>query len=364
MLFGFVQVGFQNPKEASMTKSARRTSDPFVKRSTLRYLTRGETPSVRAVALQLHFGMVTALREGDGAIHASWKEIADWAGVSYASVKRAAIRLRELGWVRELPGRGITFNYKRSTPAEKAQIEPRSNRELETLREECNHPNAVVPTVVMDLPPSGEDALSQEPGREVPPVPSVFSAAVGVLVGAGADRAGAVAAVRTARKANTLDLGTLQRIVASVACLPISPRNSGGLLCAAVRRPELGQKLIRDAAWADKKRGSTQNRRGDCNLAKVEVMTPVVERQLPKLNVVSRWDAMLQDVRRLLEFESEDREWVVKAAMGKGWDLDALRAIPELRGWDLCAAWRTGGCQPVVSPLAGPRAGHGGLGQG
>lgn len=229
--------------------------DPFVKRSTLDYLTRGETPSVRAVALQLHFGMVTALRSGDGSIHATWREVADWAGVSYASVKRAIIRLRELGWVRELGGHRIVFNYRRSCPVKKAQSEPPPSSYLETFQEGItSHPKppASAPEAgSVALEPSGRDALQEQPKK-----PSEAGQAIAVLVEAGADRAGAVKAVKAAKREGRLSLMTIQRIADAVAALPSKPYRPGGLICAAIVRPELGAKLIRDHASAMRRKPS------------------------------------------------------------------------------------------------------------
>lgn len=237
----------QNRRPRSASKG--RPFVPFIRKSTVEFLTRGETKAVQCVALQLHFGMVNATADGAGAIQATWKEIGAWAGVSYASAKRAAVRLRELGWIRELSGHQIVFDYSRSLP-KKAQIEPHSNGVIEPSRKDEKHPIPTVPTVALPAPPSGEDgALGGPPGARAKE-PSVFSEAVAVIVAAGADRAGAVAAVKEARRKGSLDLGTVQRIAAAVAALPSKPFRPGGLVCDAVKRPELGKKLIREASAA------------------------------------------------------------------------------------------------------------------
>lgn len=330
-------------------------ADPFVKRSTLRYLTRGETPSVRAVALQLHFGMVTALREGDGTIHATWKEVADWAGVSYASVKRAALRLRELGWVKELPGHRLVFDYRRSCPVKKAQFEPSHSIELETLREGCTHPDDEASNQVSDLPPSGEDVRGipvVPPGKSAcsefdpdqaahnrlvqadPQVRSLMSyprrkprltdaqrESLAILIAIpGVDRAGAMKAV----KSGGPDLvGRVRKIVEAVQALPTKPWKPGGLIVAAVMRPELGQKLIRDHAQGGHKNPASvhQQRRKDVGA------TPA-----PELR--NNWEVMRKTVRGWLDLVDlgcpEDREWVIQMAAGRGWSCDTLRSLPEL----------------------------------
>lgn len=294
-------------------------SDPFVKRSTLRHLTRGETPSVRAVALQLHFGMVTALREGDGSIHATWKDVADWAGVSYASVKRAVIRLRELGWVRELSGHRIIFDYRRSCPirpSEKAQIEPLASSLRETFQEGMStHPSSPAPEHQPDVNPSGE-------GESVEP--SVAGEAIRALVTAGVQRAGAVKAVGAARKAGCLSLERIRDLVMVVKKTPAySPM---GLLCAAVTRPELGAKLLRDAEMvARKARGTelpTYRLGGGC---------PV---HTPETLVLSPWDSALEVVRswRGLVANADDLRFL----MGRSPNVPAeavMAAVPEWSSW-------------------------------
>jgi hypothetical protein len=284
--------------------------------------------------------MVTALQEGDGTIHASWKDVADWSGVSYASVKRAASRLRELGWVKEQSGHRIVFDYRRSCPVEKAQIEPRPNIEEETLRDGYTHHNAPEPTKgkASELPPSGEDAALDEPEGKQKRTPGTFSAAVAVLVEAGADRAGAVKAVKTARKAGPLDLEAVRRIAAAVASLPSKPFRPGGLLCAAVSRPELGSKLIRDHVRALKRKASgdsepmkTSTKPAGPGLRNV-VQGDMAKRETPAL---SRWDAMRQTVRGWLDLvdlaEPEDLAHIRKLAGERGWSVAELRSLPELR---------------------------------
>lgn len=309
----------------------RNRPDPFVKRSTLKHLTQGETPSVRAVALQLHFGMVTALREGDGSIHASWKEVAEWAGVSYASVKRAVIRLRELGWVKELGGHRIVFDYRRSCPvppAEKAQFEPSPSSIRENPTGKDKHPSeppALSPAVVPGAP-SGGDGLSQEgqERQEAPKVPSGFTEAVGVLVGAGVDRAGAVKALRVAGKAGRVDLEGIRRIVEAVEALPVKPYRPGGLLCAAVARPELGRKLVRDHAAMSRRKapGSPQVKRD----SEPPIHAPV--------KAVSPWDAAVALVKgwRSLVAEPEDLGFML--SRNPHVTPEAVRvAVPEWSGW-------------------------------
>jgi len=261
-------------------RSTRRRTDPFIKRSTLRYLTMGETPSVRAVAIQLHCGMVTAASSGEGSIHASWKEVAAWSGVSYASVKRAVIRLRQLGWVRELGGHRIVFDYSRSQPRaqaqdqavmsrqlqdrssdllitnqllreteksleEKAQIDPRSYMELETLPGRDNHPPTVTASPSFTAhPPAGVDVPL---GAEEQKTPSVFSVAVQVVVSAGADRAGAVKAIKSLGRLDSESLAMVQRVVAAVQSMPVKPYRPGGLVVAAVQSPRLRASILRGA---------------------------------------------------------------------------------------------------------------------
>ena len=371
------------------TRSPRRSPDPFVKRSTLRFLTRGETPSVRAVALQLHFGMVTALREGDGSIHATWKEIAAWAGVSYASVKRAAARLRDLAWVKELPGGRIVFDYRRSAPVEKAQIEPSPYIEVETLREGMNHhPIVTASTPGPELPPSGEDGLgepsvrdrevgssnqwselaahnrlvpdSNQPGErcnrtvEVPAErlirnqqvhqatphraakPSQMGACIAALVEAGADRPGAVKAAQSARKAGALSLEIVQRITAAVQALPTRPFKPAALICAAVARPELGAKLLRDHARVTRRKVTSSP---SCGAQDATRSTNPAHQVQEVGDEVSPWEVMRRTVRGWLEIldvsEAEDRALICDQAKRHGWILAELRTIPELRNVQL-----------------------------
>lgn len=237
------------------TKAIRRKSDPFVKRSTLRFLTMGETPSVRAVALQLHCGMVTALREGDGTIHATWGEVAAWAGVSYASVKRAVIRLREKGWIRELSGHRIVFDYSRSmptrTPSEKAQFEPCSNKDVKPSgRDDSSHPIPPADPMGTGHPPSGEDVPLQAGKDENP---SVFSQVVTAICAGGADRAGAVKAARNLGHITPATIERVSRIVSAVAGLPVKPYRPGALIVAAVRDRRLGDSLLAGASRKPKR---------------------------------------------------------------------------------------------------------------
>lgn len=331
------------------TKAIRRKADPFVKRSTLRHLTMGETPSVRAVALQLHFGMVTAIHDGDGFIHASWREVAEWSGVSYASVKRAVARLRALGWIRELSGHRIVFDYSRSVPremggravpaaVEKAQFEPVHDKEGKTFQDGYTHPSAKVPTGVPEPSPSGGDGLSVEAERAGDSAPSAFGLAVAALVEAGADRAGAVVAVRAARKVGALELGTVRRILEAVASMPSKPFRPGGLICAAVARPELGRKIIRDAAWAASRRGKASRAVGGSAAAAESsgncgrpCKRPDVPPVLDRLEIMRR---TVRDWLGLADPEDEsDRAWILRAASDRGWSRADLRAVPELRAW-------------------------------
>jgi hypothetical protein len=289
--------------------------------------------------------MVAALKDGDGMIHATWKEIADWAGVSYASVKRASIRLRALGWVRELPGGRIVFDYSRSVP-QKAQIEPRPYKEVETFQEGCTHPEDQAPQVVSEQPPSGVDGPELEAGRDQEsihetPKPSVFGQAVAVLVEAGADRAGAVAAVKTARKGGFLDLGTIQRIAAAVAALPSKPYRAGGLLCDAVKRPELGRKILQDQAAVTRRKGSliaTTAALGRPQETPKANSAPSARKrtdgaQTCSLSPAETMRRTLRDWLTIADLaEPEDRAWILRQAKDRGWSLAELRTMPELRG--------------------------------
>jgi hypothetical protein len=215
-------------------------------------------------ALQLNEGMVTAAKTGDGMIHATVEEVADWGGISRRTAWRVWKRLQELGWV-SCPKRGlIVFDYSRklanqrvSRPSESATVADSLKGVLEPSgKDETTHPKAQAEPMAVADPPSGEDAALDGP-PEKQKAPSAFGEAVAVLVGAGADRAGAVAAVRAARKAGPVNLEALRRIAAAVAAMPSKPYRPGGLICAAVRRPELGQKILREAE-ATKRRGTTR----------------------------------------------------------------------------------------------------------
>lgn len=89
---------------------------------------------------------------------------------------------------------------------------------------------------------------TKKPGnRETGKPESIAGRAIAELVAAGADRPGAVKAVKFARQFGHLDLSRIQAIAEAVKALPSgSSYRPGGLLCAAVLRPQLGTKLIHD----------------------------------------------------------------------------------------------------------------------
>lgn len=286
---------------------ARAKRDPWIRRSTLRHLTMGETPSVRAVALQLHMGMVQALQDGEGVIRATWKEVADWSGVSYASVKRAVIRLRELGWVRELPGHGIVFDYLRSCPAEKAQFEPRSYMELNPTGKAEVHPTTEAPS----MEPGEHQATPT--GGAVPDRPRTSEAqraereaALAILRDAGVSRAGAWPLVR----GGGADLvQRVQAIVGAVQGLPVRPFKPGGLIVAALR-----------------------NRRLESRLVKSKKPASVVPSAPPKLR--SPWDEALELVRgwRGMVAEPDDLRFLLQRSPGITPEMVRV-AAPEWAGW-------------------------------
>jgi hypothetical protein len=301
-----------------MRRFEKRLSDPFIRKSTLAFLTRGETRAVQCVAAQLHFGMVRSFREDKiDHIRATWKEVADWAGISYSSVKRAVIRLRELGWVKELPGHRIIFNYKRSCPVEKAQIEPSHNIELETLREGCTHPSESNPSDPSENSPSGEDVLDQTSRIKKSRMSPDQREALSILAALpGIHRAGAARAVKTG---GPNLVARVQKILSAIDAMPSKPWRPAGLIIAAICRPELGQKLIRDYG---------SNRIPDH-----------AQRSVPKNFVVPTSLSRFEDIRNTLRgwldlvdlSDPEDLNWIIKTAGERGWGLDELRTLPELR---------------------------------
>jgi len=330
----------KNNRRESRIPSSPRRFVPFIRSSSLAFLTRGETKAVQCVALQLHFGMVKAKKAGDSSIHATWKEVATWAGVSYASVKRARIRLRELGRLHEFPGHRIVFDYSRDV-AEMAQIEPRSNKVFETFQEECTHPEDQARIEVPTIIASGGDGLEVKQERlNASKAPSVFGAAVAVLVEAGVDRAGAVAAVKAALKAGPVDPMSLRRIAAAVAALPSKPSRPGGLLCAAVAHPEMGLKILRDLAAAKRREArfgvaSSTGLGAPLEVSKAKAASLPCSVVLPP--ALSLWEAMRRDLREWLAFASDledprDRAFIRARAEAKGYTLAQLEALPELHG--------------------------------
>lgn len=339
-----------------MAPKAKTNLDPWIKRSTLRFLTRGETPSVRAVSLQLHLEMVIAIREGDGTIHATWREVSEWAGVSYASVKRAVSRLRDLGWVKELPGGRIVFDYRRSASTNMAQIEPSPYMEEKTLREGMNHPEDQPSVKVAELPPSGEDAALKAKkakgdkrknlGSLEAERPSMMGQAIASLVEAGADRAGAVAAVRRARKAGSLSLEAVQRIAAAVQALPTKPFKPAALLCAAVARPELAAKLLRDQTRGSKK----------ISITHTESVGHVIQQASVDTSASNSGEARRRKVRGWLELldlgDAEDRALLAWSASQQGWTPTELQVVfPELKAVTLPSAHEAEGHLRGRSPL-------------
>ena len=311
-------------------------------------------------AVQLNEGMVTAMKHGDGLIHATVEEVADWGGVSHRTAWTVWKHLKALGWV-SCPRRGvIRFDYRRK-PAGVEDLDPcESAKNAESLSGVVEHSVTEEPiredVAVTRSAGDGFDsenlvglepvelvkvngaelvdmAIRTEPAPEVVtvttprPAPSVAGEAIAVLVAAGADRAGAVRAVKQARRENRLDLDVLAKITAAVSALPTRPYRPGGLIVAAVIRPALGSKLIRDHDQA-RKDGRDSHR--------MPQETPKVSRgpSAPPEVTWSAWDVMRMTVADWLTVadleEPEDRAWLVANAARRGWSLDQLRSLPGL----------------------------------
>jgi len=269
--------------------------------------------------------------------------------------------MKALGWV-SCPRRGvIRFDYRRKpaglvdlAPCESAKNAESLNGVVEhsvtdkSIREDVAQVETapavrsagdgfdsenLVDLVKVSAPELVDVAIRTEPAPEVLTVntprsaPSVAGAAIAVLVAAGADRAGAVRAVKQARRENRLDLDVLAKITAAVSALPTRPYRPGGLIVAAVIRPALGFKLIRD---------HDQARKDGRDSYRMPQETPKVSRgpSAPPEVTWSAWDVMRMTVADWLTVadleEPEDRAWLVANAARRGWSLDQLRSLPGL----------------------------------
>ena len=307
-------------------------------------------------AVQLNEGMVTAMKHGDGLIHATVEEVADWGGISHRTAWTVWKRLKALGWV-SCPRRGvIRFDYSRKPTVEPVDARPESAKNAESLNGVVEHSVTEEPIrevvaqgktlpavrsagdgfdsedlVELDLvkvncPELVAVEIRTETAQEVP-APSMAGTAIALLVSAGADRAGAVRAVKMARRENRLSLDVLASITAAVSALPTKPYRPGGLIVAAVKNPALGSKLIREHDQARKGVGGASRMPQD--VPKVSVCPSV-----PSEATWSPWEIMRRQVADWLTVadlaEPEDRAWLVQNAARRGWDLDALRTLPGM----------------------------------
>lgn len=248
------------PARASRVSRNHSSQSPrvFIHHDTLDYFEmRLRRPKFVAFAVELHRRQVNALRAGSPVIEGTVEQIGADAKVSKRTSWDAWKCIRDLGWGQSPRPGVILFDY-RTKPSMNAgfvALGPAKNADRingidkPSGRDVTAHPTATVPTVALAEPPAGGDGpLGGPEGQKKVKPPSVFSEAVTAMVAAGADRAGAVAAVKSAAKAGRLELGTIQRIAQAVAAMPSKPFRPGGLICAAVKRPELGQKILREAS--------------------------------------------------------------------------------------------------------------------
>ena len=308
-------------------------------------------------AVQLNEGMVLAMKQGDGMIHATVEEVADWGGVSHRTAWTAWKHLKALGWVSS-PKRGvIVFDYRRKPAASPDLTSCESAKNAETLkgvlepsRKGETHPSAHVPPADPPLTPSGAGGVGIEDQVlpvELAPVASVTElvdvairteaaatveqveahsspagAAIDLLVAAGVERAGAVRAVKVAKRENRLSLDTLAKITAAVAALPTKPYRPGGLIVAAVIRPSLGAKLVREHDQARGPRLVQQPHQGP-------------PRPPEPVNVRDQMRRQVADSLTVADLTCpDDRTWLLEQGAKKGWALADLRSLPELAGWD------------------------------
>ena len=164
-----------------------------------------------------------------------------------------------------------------------------------------------------------------------------MGACIAALVEAGADRPGAVKAAQSARKAGALSLEIVQRITAARPGPPDQAvQTRCPLICAAVARPELGAKLLRDHARVTRRKVTSSP---SCGAQDATRSTNPAHQVQEVGDEVSPWEVMRRTVRGWLEIldvsEAEDRALICDQAKRHGWILAELRTIPELRNVQL-----------------------------
>nr|WP_320131701.1 hypothetical protein [uncultured Holophaga sp.] len=243
----------------------------YANQKLVRHLTLHDSRAFRDFALHLDRLMQRAILQNQPDIRFTIKEIADQARVSYASAKRAMACFKARGWVESKGRIGIVVTWPQryvleahkeplGAPDEPSrdQDEPAHKEEKNTLREgvQDTHSRQRLEDPSRGLQPSGPGgwhgefrerenltAISLHPNSE----PPLAKRAVALLVEAGANRAGAVAAVNKAAQEGRLSIEHVQQIVAATLAKKHRLKNPGGMMCNALRCRGAGEGLLRES---------------------------------------------------------------------------------------------------------------------
>lgn len=263
-----------NPKADVQTNTPSDHAEPwksiYANQPFVRHLTLGDSRATRDFALCLDRLMQRAILNHQPGVRLTLKKIAEQARVSYASAKRAMTIFKARGWVEYSPENVLIVNWqgeghpkahqepaRAQTEPPEDQFEPAYKGEKKTLRESVHgtqhQSHAETPACIRwPAGPGGWHGELQERGNQAsmsplpPPEPSLASRAITLLVEAGANRAGAVAAVNAAAQEGRLSLEHVQRIIAATLAKKHRLQNPGGMMCKALRHREAGHDLLRE----------------------------------------------------------------------------------------------------------------------